>query len=156
MARKNLVANPVQMDAIRKAVAKKKEAKEERKAAKREAKAARKAAKKSKKDKKRKHEPSSPESDSSDEERLACLDLSSTLPLLWGYCHSQFRTPKVKLCQIVRHASCDPSLANGLGAELQQALGTKCNFSESLSHCLMLSMQYLDRMTQTWLSIALG
>lgn len=71
MARKNLVANPVQMDAIRKAVQQKKQAKEDKKAAKKEAKLARKASKKARKDKKRKRNDSDADDTESSESEPA-------------------------------------------------------------------------------------
>ena len=63
MARKNIVANPVQMDAIKKKLQERAEAKAAKKAAKAEAKAAKKAAKKAKKEKKRKRVVESSSSD---------------------------------------------------------------------------------------------
>ena len=72
MARKKIVANPVQMDAIKRSLMEKAQVKAARKAAKAEAKAAKKAAKKAKKEKKAKKSQkaaaSSSESDSSDSE----------------------------------------------------------------------------------------
>lgn len=74
MARKKIVANPVQMDSIRRSLAEKAKAKAAKKAAKAEAKAAEKAAKKAKKDKKRKraHVSESGSSDSEDDRCFLC------------------------------------------------------------------------------------
>ena len=89
-SRKSIVANPVQMDAIKRQLLEKARARAAKKAAKAEAKAAKKAAKKAKKDKKRKRaaEESSSDSDSDDDPN-GCISASFGFACCCAMCSGQ-------------------------------------------------------------------